>query len=414
MKSPIRFRLLSVFLFIASANLLFAKNGGEPEKTTRSKAIFPDKAVAPFFNPSIHGWENPQCLLTANATVAGIITCSNPTTTITATAANGTPPYTFAWSNGNTGPTIMVSDCGSYIVTATDANNCTAVKTATVNCNNTPPLALATAVGAISCLDLTAELFGTGSATGAGISYLWTGPCIDGPANGLNATACSGGSYFLQVTNAANGCTNLAETFVDSDTNPPTVVIAQPGQLNCTTTSLQVDATGSSSGANFQINWTATNGGNIVSGANTLQPTVNAPGTYTLTLTNLTNGCTASASRNVGQNITAPTAEAGPDGLLNCTITQLNLNGGSSSQGADFQYLWTATGGGNIVSGATSLTPLVNAAGIYNLVVTNTQNGCTASDFTTVAADFVQPTAGATNGGPLTCINLSTDRKSVV
>lgn len=380
MKIPILL-LLSGSLFLATTIPLFSKTGTE---TT-----------------------NPQCLLTANATAAGIITCNNPTTTITATAANGQAPYTFLWSTGASGATITVADCGAYTVTATDANNCTATKNVTVNCNNTPPAAVASSNGTITCLQLTAPLLGAGSATGAGITYIWSGPCIQGQPTGLNATACAGGTFTLQVTNAANGCTATASTDVDADITPPVVVIAPPGQLNCTTTTIQLDATGSSSGANFPFQWTVTNGGQIINGANTLTPTVNAPGTYTLTMTNLANGCTAAAARNVGQNIAAPTAEAGPDAALDCTTTQATLNGTGTSTGPIFTYLWTTTGG-NIVSGAATLMPVVNAAGVYNLLVTNTQNGCTASDFATVTANQTAPTVGATNDGPLTCANPST------
>ncbi|MDW8231107.1 MAG: hypothetical protein RMJ33_14840, partial [Saprospiraceae bacterium] len=73
-----------------------------------------------------------------------------------------------------------------------------------------------------------------------------------------------------------------------------------------------------------------------------------------------------------------PIANAGPAQTLTCAAPQLSLNGTGSSQGQQFSYLWT-TQNGNIVSGATTLTPVVNAPGTYVLTVINTQTGCTST-----------------------------------
>ena len=54
-----------------------------------------------------------------------------------------------------------------------------------------------------------------------------------------------------------------------------------------------VTLSGSSSTLNVSFSWVASNGGNIVSGADTLNPVVDHDGTYTLTVTSIVNGCTA-------------------------------------------------------------------------------------------------------------------------
>jgi hypothetical protein len=46
--------------------------------------------------------------------------------TLSASASNGIPPYTYRWSNGATASSITVADTGSYAVTITDAKGCTA------------------------------------------------------------------------------------------------------------------------------------------------------------------------------------------------------------------------------------------------------------------------------------------------
>ncbi|MCB0626638.1 MAG: hypothetical protein KDC43_22660, partial [Saprospiraceae bacterium] len=93
---------------------------------------------------------------------------------------------------------------------------------------------------------------------------------------------------------------------VAEDVASPTAV-ASGGTLDCNTTSLILNGSGSSSGPGFSYQWNTSNG-NIVSGANTLNATVDAPGAYTLTVTNAANGCFSTVNVNVTQNIALPTA----------------------------------------------------------------------------------------------------------
>jgi hypothetical protein len=114
------------------------------------------------------------------------------------------------------------------------------------------------------------------------------------------------GTYTFNVV-ASNGCTNPIPVNVASNFTTPTVVASVPGDLNCTTTSLSINGTGSSTGGSFSYEWTTT-GGNIVSGANSLNPVVDAPGTYTLLITNLLNGCTETETVAVSNDPNVPTA----------------------------------------------------------------------------------------------------------
>lgn len=64
------------------------------------------------------------------------------TATLTASATGGTPPYSFAWSNGMTGVSITVTPTATttYIVTVTDFNGCTGVDYAVIHVNNVTSL----------------------------------------------------------------------------------------------------------------------------------------------------------------------------------------------------------------------------------------------------------------------------------
>ncbi len=68
---------------------------------------------------------------------------------VKAAAAGGRSPYIFTWSTGATGNEVKNLSAGTYTVTVTDANNCTA--TGTIALNEPAPLAMAFLVTDISC-----------------------------------------------------------------------------------------------------------------------------------------------------------------------------------------------------------------------------------------------------------------------
>jgi HYR domain/SprB repeat len=334
------------------------------------------------------------------------ITCANPVGSATVNAGGGTGAYSYSWSNGQSGPTATLG-AGTYTASVTDGNGCQTTTSVNITSNTTPPAAEAGASATITCTVPQVQLNGAGSSTGSNFQYLWTTPdgnIVNG-ATTLTPTVSAAGTYTLTVTNTSNGCTNTDFTVVGSNIALPTSNAGADGTLTCSVTQIQLNGGGSSSGANFIYLWTTSNG-SIVSGNNTPIVTVNAPGTYCLTVTNLTNGCSATDCASVTSNTTPPVANAGSAPPLTCTTTQVTLNGSASSSGSNFNYLWTTTNG-NIVSGATTLSPVVNVAAVYVLTVTNSANGCTASSSVTVTSNTTQPTASAGPDRVLNCNNTS-------
>ncbi|MEZ4982043.1 MAG: HYR domain-containing protein [Saprospiraceae bacterium] len=219
---------------------------------------------------------------------------------------------------------------------------------------------------------------------------------------GPTATNLVAGANFVTVSDL-NNCQQVQTITVTSNTTPPTVTAGPSRTINCNNSMVTLNASGSSSGPAFSYNWT-TNNGNIVSGGTTLTPTVDAPGLYTLEVTNNSNGCTASAATTVAEDTNPPLADAGDDLEIGCGQSSIMLDGTGSDSGPDINYNWTSSNG-NILSGGNTATPTVDMPGTYTLEVTNTANGCSATSSVDVT---LNNSAVMANAGPdlvITCNN---------
>ena len=64
------------------------------------------------------------------------ITVDSVNNTMTSFVQGGSPPYTYSWSNGATGPVITGITQGTYCVVVTDGNGCTGSACANFNSTN--------------------------------------------------------------------------------------------------------------------------------------------------------------------------------------------------------------------------------------------------------------------------------------
>lgn len=345
--------------------------------------------------------------------------CGSPTLTL---LGNSTQPGITTWSweasaggnivSGMTARNCVVDQPGTYTLTATNTTTgCTSTAEVQVTVAANPPNANATTNGTITCSTSSVPLNGTGSSTGSNFTYLWftTNGSITGGTTVLNTTAGSGGTYILAVTNTQNNCISYDTVSVPANTVAPTVSIATPGVLDCDTDTLTLSAAFSPS--NTVLHWT-TVGGKIASGDSTATPRVTLAGSYRLIGINPTNGCADTATVTVTSNYAQPLAVIQPADSITCQASNVTLSGSGSSAGTRFLYQWTAGSGGNIVSGGTTLNPVVNAPAVYTLVVTDTLNACTASANVTVVADQNIVLAVANAPDTLTCLVKTVDLNS--
>ncbi|MCF8237401.1 MAG: choice-of-anchor L domain-containing protein [Saprospiraceae bacterium] len=338
--------------------------------------------------------------------VTGTVTCAAPNGGAAVLQVNGgTMPYGFAWSgNGGNQKDPVNLTGGSYTVTVTDAAGCSALATIDIPVDTLTPFAQVGPPDTLTCGVTTLLLDGIGSTVGPEFTYQWTtnnGQILNGGTT-LQPEIGLPGQYALLVTNTTNGCTASATVQIHPDQNAPDIQLMPADTLTCAITSTVLDASGSTSGPNIQISWSTANG-QILSGGTTLQPTIGAPGTYTLILTNTSNNCIATEDIEVpGLNALLQADISGPM-LITCTTPQITLDGMGSTITPGSNFTWT-TASGNIVGGTNGTSIQVDDAGDYTLVIKDPTSGCADTTTVNVALDKMVPTAAALPNGILNCL----------
>jgi len=297
-----------------------------------------------------------------------------------------TPDVTYFWSGPNgftsTEQNPIVSETGNYTLTVTGENGCTDDATAEV-IEVIETISASAAGATIDCLNSTVQI--NGSSPEPNVTYAWEGPggTVYTEQNPMVAVP---GVYTLTVTDV-NGCTGTAEAVVGENTTLPEANAIASEALNCNTATVLVSGAGSSFGTEYTYSW-STSDGNIVSDGTTLTPSVNAPGTYTLTVTNTGSGCTNTASAQV-EELPTVTAAISSQENVKCFgdgggAATADGGGGNGS----FTYNWSNGGTGQSIDGLIE--------GMYAVTVTDGDNCTATASVTIIQPDALQTNASAT------------------
>lgn len=302
---------------------------------------------------------------TASLSASGVETdksCSDKNDgSIDVTVSGGKTPYTFNWSNSlGSAEDVIGLNAGTYGVTVTDANSCTATLSKTIA---SPPALFAPAtVVPVACFGQSTGTISI-SATGgnSGYTYLWA----DGSV-GASRTNLPAGSYVLTLKDSKN---------CQKDT---TIVVSQPAAaLSLSSTVTSVGCFGASTGA---VDLSVTGGTSgytyLWSNAATTQDlTALAAGSYTVTVTD-SKGCISTLNNVVTQPQKLAVTGVITDAV--CTSNVRASNGGIAltvtGGTAAYTYSWTGTP----TYSSTSMNPSAIPAGTYSVTVTDSKS-CTAT-----------------------------------
>ena len=158
-----------------------------------------------------------------------------------------------------------------------------------------------------------------------GVSYLWS----DGSASDI-VDVFNSDAMDVEVTDG-NGCVNIASISVPMDTSTASQLIYVTDELNCLTTSIDLDVVGGQS-----YSWSP-------NGEITNQISVTAPGNYAVDIL-FNNGCSRNLDVDIVQDTISPIGviqNNSPSDILTCAMPSISLQ---ASGGVSYQWM---NGGNN-------------------------------------------------------------------
>ncbi|MBK8845740.1 MAG: T9SS type A sorting domain-containing protein [Bacteroidetes bacterium] len=300
-------------------------------------------------------------ILTATCSGTNVACNGGNTGSVSVTAADGTSPYTYLWSNASTDASITGLAAGTYNVTVTDANSCISTCSYTVT---EPVILTATCSGTnVACNGGNTGSVSVTAADGTSpYTYLWSNASTDASITGLAA-----GTYNVTVTDA-NSCISTCS-----------YTVTEPVILSATCSGTNVSCSGGSDGSASvsALGGTSPYAYAWSNSATDASITGLIAGSYTVTVTDA-NGCTAACSYTVTEPASAlvvscysePAFCFGGNSFIDISVT-----GGT----AMYTYLWS--------NGVTDEDQPSIGAGTYTVTVTDA-NGCTA----TCSTEITEPT----------------------
>ncbi len=285
-------------------------------------------------------------------------------------AGGGTGAYAYGWNTAPIQTTVTATalTTATYIVTVTDANNCTATTTATI----TQPLAFVANIASFTNVSACGNNDGTATVTTVGgtgaATYVWS--CVPAQTT-ATATTLAVGTYTVTATDA-NGCTNMAS-----------VILIQPGLMTVTTSAntticggetVTVSVNVGGGTPPYSYSW---NPGGPGTSSEVVTPASST--NYNVTITDAS-GCMLIPPAIVITVNAAPNISITSDVIRGCNPLTVNFTDNSTVGGGDSVLFWYwdfGDGNGSITKNPTNV---YKKAGTYAVTLLATSsNGCTAS-----------------------------------
>ena len=299
--------------------------------------------------------------------------CAGETTgALDLTASGGTGNLTFSWSNNSSTEDLNNLPSGTYSVLTTDVNGCT---TTISEILTAPPVLVLNLISShLNCPGSQGMIDLTASGGTAPFTFLWASGETTEDIN-----ISQSGTYTATVTDF-NGC-EISKIDTILTLGAPPILSLITDTLTCKETSGVISA--ASNLSNTMFLWSGPNGFS----SNNPTPTISISGTYSVLATEPSGGCTSVEAVFVTIDTAAPTVIVDPDlWEFPCDELSIFISAAGSSNGPNYSIEWVASSGGSILSGETTLSPRIGSGGLYDIIITNLLNGCTASELVEVIA----------------------------
>ena len=294
-------------------------------------------------------------------------------------------PVTYLWSDGQTNQTASNLTAGTYTVTITDANGCTATDTAVVSGTGSNITVTASVDQNVCFGDLPNQLSSNSTFSG---TYSWSpssyfvNPNVQNPI--FNISPNTNTIFTVTFTDNASGC--IATDDVEINIIPSPIVVANVLPISPVCAGINITLSGSGTATNYTWN------NNVIDGNSFLPPqSSNANSqstTYVVTGTDNSTGCTGTDNITVVVNpIPSAIISANPNPA--CLGDDITLTGISSIAVNEYRFMY------NDGSGWTNLnTPAwsANNSITYNSITQSTSfrvrvreyNGCSVSSWSPI------------------------------
>ena len=303
---------------------------------------------------------------------------------------------------------ILIDKAGTYYVTVFDSTNyCSSLDSIKIKENfNAPIVSVTDTVITINCNQNSVFIDASASSKGTQYIFIWssTNGSIGVGQGTDQLEALSAGNYKLVLIDTVSGCQDSVMVRVVPDQNKPILSATALDTLTCANKTVRLQATATSpTGGSLSYLWTGNAGQQIVNAASP-NASVNAPGSYTLEVTDQSNGCKSIVVVNVQMDTVQPLAQAGSDLVWDCKTVSFTLQGNGSSNSGRVLYEWYDAMQTRI---STTQSTSIQAPGKYILKIIDAKNLCVSYDTMNVIENQNRPTASIKQPEILNCLRDS-------
>lgn len=348
--------------------------------------------------------------LKARIEVPKLPKCASDIFDLNAIGSSAGPNITYEWSTvggkivSQNGLTARGQGSGTYIIKVTYKNgNVICEKEAEIDVTASDDLEGTLEVEGIANCNSDTIVLKANPLNGSGqFTFNWI------PANKIHrgrndsiAYVTEAGIYKVVIIDANSGCELELQEVVVSDTLHPSLKLSGDTLLNCIRNNALL--TGSPfDTTKYTYEWILPNNSKL---RNEDSLVTSIEGNYQLRITDKTNKCFTDKSILLKKDTLIPNLELGPDLILDCIQSNVNIQASGNNPNQSIDYFWKLPSG-NLPAESMLNTKTETKAGKVILSAVNKVNGCSASDSLLIVDSRKLPAVDAGLGGTLTCTVL--------